>query len=178
VEIDRAEAAERLRQLHESMDATRIARSARESELASAHIEHDWRARSVRSREQELAALEARLLSLQELDAARAEYSDGARAVLAEANGHVGQQGAIADYLEVDPGYERAVEACLGALCVECRVERRITLRRALNCFVSAARPLRVHRHVRADPDVVFGAPHRAPPSRLLASSRSPRSCA
>ena len=76
------------------------------------------------AREQELAALEARLASLEELDAARAGYSDGARAVLAEANGHVGQQGAIADYLEVDPGYERAVEACLGDLVEHVVVER------------------------------------------------------
>ena len=35
--------------------------SARESELASARIEHEWRARSVRAREHELAGLEARL---------------------------------------------------------------------------------------------------------------------
>ena len=36
--------------------------------------------------------------------------------VLAQANGHVGQQGSVADYLEVEPKYERAVEACLGDL--------------------------------------------------------------
>jgi chromosome segregation protein len=78
----------------------------------------------VRTREQELAALEARLASLEELDAARAGYGDGARAVLAKANGHVAQQGAVADYLEVDPGYERAVEACLGDLVQHVVVER------------------------------------------------------
>ena len=36
--------------------------------------------------------------------------------VLAQANGQVGQQGSVADYLEVEPKYERAVEACLGDL--------------------------------------------------------------
>ena len=36
--------------------------------------------------------------------------------VLAQANGHVGQQGSVADYLDVEPKYERAVEACLGDL--------------------------------------------------------------
>ena len=36
--------------------------------------------------------------------------------VLAQANGHVGQQGSVADYLEVEPKHERAVEACLGDL--------------------------------------------------------------
>ena len=123
-ETDRALATDRLRQTHELMDAARVARTARESELASARIEHEWRARSVRAREQELAALDARLKSLEELDSARAGYGDGARAVLARANGHVGQQGAIADYLEVDPGYERAVEACLGDLVQHVVVER------------------------------------------------------
>jgi chromosome segregation protein len=116
VAADRAFAAERLRRALEAIDATRIARTARESELASARIEHEWRARSVRAREQELAGVEARLKSLEELDAARAGYGDAARAVLAQANGLVQQQGAVADYLEVETGFERAVEACLGDL--------------------------------------------------------------
>src|SRR5207302_282626 len=84
---------------------------ARESELASARIEHEWRSRAVRAREQELAGLQARLTSFEELDAARAGYGDAARAVLVQANGKVNQQGAIADYLEVETGYERAGDA-------------------------------------------------------------------
>ena len=36
--------------------------------------------------------------------------------MLAESNGDVGQMGSVADYLEVDGRYERAVEACLGDL--------------------------------------------------------------
>ena len=114
VASDRAAATEGLRRAHEAIEATHIARRARESELASARIEHEWRARSVRAREQELAGVEARLKSLEELEAARAGYGDAARTVLAQANGTVNQQGAVADYLEVDAGYERAVEACLG----------------------------------------------------------------
>ena len=43
-----AAAADGLRRAHEAIEATRIARAARESELASARIEHEWRARSVR----------------------------------------------------------------------------------------------------------------------------------
>ena len=113
---EHASAAEGLRRAQDSLEATRVARAARESELASARIEHEWRARSVRTREQEMAGLEARLTSLEELEAARAGYGDAARAVLAQANGKVSQQGAVADYLEVDHGYERAVEACLGDL--------------------------------------------------------------
>ena len=96
----------------------------RESELATARAEHEWRAREVRAREQELAALEARLASLEELASSRAEFGDAARMVLVQANGHVGQQGAVADYLEVDSRYERAVEACLGDLLQHVIVER------------------------------------------------------
>ncbi len=60
--------------------------------------------------------MSARLASLTDLETARAGYTDAARMVLAQANGHVGQQGSVADYLEVEPKYERAVEACLGDL--------------------------------------------------------------
>src|SRR6185503_17975895 len=44
---DRAAALEGLRRAHDAIEASRIARTARESELASARIEHEWRARSV-----------------------------------------------------------------------------------------------------------------------------------
>jgi chromosome segregation protein len=129
VETERAAAEKQaagdgLRRAQEGVESTRIARSARESELASARIEHEWRARSVRAREHELAGLEARLKSLEELEAARAGYGDAARTVLAQANGKVNQQGAVADYLEVEAGYERAVEACLGELLQHVIVER------------------------------------------------------
>src|SRR6476660_7618320 len=121
---DRAAAVESLRRAHDAIEAVRISRAARESELASARIEHEWRARAVRSREHDLAGFEARLKSLEELDAARAGYGDAARTVLVQANGTVSQRGAIADYLEVDAGYERAVEACLGDLLQPVVVEQ------------------------------------------------------
>ena len=121
---ERAAAADGLGRAHQALESTRIARSARESELASARIEHEWRARSVRAQEQEIARLEARLTSLEELQAARAGFGDAPRAVLAQANGKVNQQGAIADYLEVDTGYELAVEAHLGDLLQHVIVER------------------------------------------------------
>ena len=44
--------------------------------------------------------------------------------LLAQANGKVAQKGAVADYLEVDHGYERAVEACLADLLQHVIVER------------------------------------------------------
>ncbi len=123
VEGDRASAAEGLRAAQDAMEATKIARAARESELASARIEHEWRARTVRMREHELAGLAARLKSLEELQIGRAEYGDAARTVLAQANGKVAQRGALADYLDVEPGYEKAVEACLGSLLQHVVVE-------------------------------------------------------
>ena len=121
---ERQSAAEQLRRAQEGLEAARIARAARETELASARIEHEWRARDVRAREQELAGLAARLRSLEEMDAHRAGFADAARMVLVNANGRVGQMGALADFLEVEPRYERAVEACLGDLLQHVLVER------------------------------------------------------
>jgi chromosome segregation protein len=124
VRVERQSSGEQLRVAQDGLEAARIARVARESELASARIEHEWRAREVRAREQELAGLAARLRSLEELDAHRAGFADAARMVLVNANGKVGQMGALADFLEVEPRYERAVEACLGDLLQHVLVER------------------------------------------------------
>ncbi len=122
-ESDRAAATDALARAQESLGAVKLDRAARESELATARGEHEVRARDVRVREQELAANEARLASLEEVAASRAEFGDAARMVLVQANGHVGQQGAVADYLEVDTRYERAVESCLGDLLQHVIVE-------------------------------------------------------
>jgi chromosome segregation protein len=111
---ERAAAVESLARAREAMDALRVERATQESQLAGARADRDGRAQQFRSREHELAALSARLKSLEELDAARAEYGDGARAVLAEAQADVPHMGSVADYLEVEGRFERAVEACLG----------------------------------------------------------------
>ncbi len=112
----RDRAADALRQAQSGLASTEMARSARESELAAARIEHEWREREKRQREHDLAGESARLRSLEEVEAARAAFSDGARMLLASADAAVGQRGALADYLEVQPRYERAVEATLGDL--------------------------------------------------------------
>jgi len=124
VTADRGEATSALTRTNDGLEQLKLDRAARESELTTARTEYEWRAREVRTREQDLAASEARLASLQELASSRAEFSDAARMVLVQANGHVGQQGAVADYLEVDSRYERAVEACLGDLLQHVIVER------------------------------------------------------
>jgi chromosome segregation protein len=124
IDADRVLTSEALNRIHQAMEAVHLERSARESELATARAEHEWRARMLRTREQELASLEGRLASLEELEVSRAGFGDAARMVLIQANGHVGQQGAVADYLDVDTGYERAVEASLGELLQHVIVER------------------------------------------------------
>jgi len=124
VEADQAAAGEALRRAHEALDQVRLQHGAQETTLAAARTTHDETTRRVRAGEQDLAALEARLASLEELVVTRGEFGDAARMVLVQANGHVGQQGAVADYLEVDRRYERAVEACFGDLLQHVIVER------------------------------------------------------
>jgi chromosome segregation protein len=124
VEAERAQASEALARAHAALDGLKLERTACEAALGAARAELEWRLRSVRSREQEVAALEARLASLEEVATSRAEFGDAARMVLVEANGRVNQQGAVADFLEADSRYERAVEACLGDLLQHVIVER------------------------------------------------------
>jgi chromosome segregation protein len=120
----RVSAAEALHRAQDGFESARMARAARESELATARLGHEWRSRDVRTREQELAGLAARLHSLEEIDTHRGGFADAARMVLVNANGKVGQMGAVADFIEVEPKYERAVEACLGDLLQHVLVER------------------------------------------------------
>ncbi|HEX2310120.1 MAG TPA: AAA family ATPase, partial [Vicinamibacterales bacterium] len=113
---DRLAATEGLQQAEAARAGARGLRDAHETGLAATRAEHESVARALRAREHDLAGLTARLRSLEELDAARAGYGDAARVVLAQANGAVGPLGAVADYLDVDRRYERAVEALLGDL--------------------------------------------------------------
>ena len=105
VEAERAAAADALRRAQDgARRARKVARAARESELADrAHRARMARARRARRASRSWPAIEARLRSLEELASSRAEFGDAARMVLVQANGHVGQLGAVADYLEVEP---------------------------------------------------------------------------
>jgi len=113
---ERASAEDSTARATAAMDTLRVDRGAKESELAGARLDREGKAQAFRTHEQELAGVVARLQSLEELETARAEYGDGARLVLAESEGAVAQLGSVADYLEVDGRYERAIEACLGDL--------------------------------------------------------------
>jgi chromosome segregation protein len=113
---ERSAAEDAMARAREAMDTLRVDRAMRESELAGARADREGRLREYRQREQELAGLRGRLKSLEELAAARAEYGDAARLVLSGSPDEVSHIGSVADALEVEPGYERAVEACLGDL--------------------------------------------------------------
>src|SRR5688572_21147894 len=124
VDASQLAAAAALTHAQAALEQVHLETAVRESELVAARAEYEDRLRGVRDREQELARGEARLSSLVELDATRGEFGDAARMVLVQANGKVSQQGAVADYLDVDRRYERAVEACLGDLLQHVIVER------------------------------------------------------
>ena len=124
VDADHASAADARSQSQAALERITAALAERRAQLTLSRGEHEERARDLRAREQELAAVEGRLASLEELAASRADFGDAARMVLVQANGRVGQQGAVADFLEVDSRYERAVEACLGDLLQHVIVER------------------------------------------------------
>ena len=123
-ESELAAAREALARCRAALEQVTADMAAREAELAAARSGQETHGKALRDREQELARTEARLASLVELEASRAEFGDAARMVLLQANGRVGQLGAVADYLEVDRRYERAVEACLGDLLQYVVVER------------------------------------------------------
>jgi chromosome segregation protein len=99
--------------LQEALEATRLARVAREAEFSSTRTERDSYAEQARLREYELTSISARLASLEEIVTAREGYSDAARFVLVQ-QGTVNHFGSVADHLELDREHELAVEAVLG----------------------------------------------------------------
>ena len=111
---ERRAASAALDQARAQLESIMRDRAARDAETAALRAERDRLGLTLREREQELAEAAARLKSLEEFEAARTAYGDAARLVLSDSAGAVRQSGSVADYLEVAPGYERAVEACLG----------------------------------------------------------------
>jgi chromosome segregation protein len=113
---ERTTASDALGRARTAMESLHVDRAARESELAVARRSREALGRDLRSREQDLAGAKARLQSLEELDAARAEYGEGARIILAASAGAVPHLGSVADYVEVEQRHERALDAALGDL--------------------------------------------------------------
>ena len=112
----RVNAERSLSEAQASLERARAERSQLDLDLGAARAEQARLSQALRSREHDHAGLVARLASLEELEAGRAGFTEGARIVLAEANGSVDQHGAVADWLDVDRRYERPVEALLGDL--------------------------------------------------------------
>ena len=111
---ERGTAADGLERARAAMESLRIDRAARESELPGARSERDataptcgppstsWPRSSHASRPSKSSTPRAPSTAT-----ARARFSPSPP-------DDVGQMGSVADYLEVDRRYERAVEACLG----------------------------------------------------------------
>ncbi len=116
IAVERQAASEAVAGAREALDANRATRASREADLGRARAERARVTTEIRTTEQELATVTGRLRSLEELQAVRAEYNDAARLVLTGSGGRVAHVGSVADHIEVDRRYERAVEASLGDL--------------------------------------------------------------
>ncbi len=110
---ERASVRARLAEAESAIEQLQQQADARRQELAAAREDLERERRETRTREQELATVEARLTSLEELEAARAQYGEAARLVLS-GSVSIPHRGSLADCLEVERGYERAVEGVLG----------------------------------------------------------------
>ena len=116
LEAERARLDAAERETKAALERDRSSCAEREAELASLRGECEALERDLRGREQGLAGLTGRLTSLRDLEATRAGYTDAARLLLSAEGAGVRHLGSVADHLEVAPGRERAVEACLGDL--------------------------------------------------------------
>ena len=154
-----------LARAREALENVRVGRADRDAALASARIEHEWRAREVRTREHELASMAARLSSLEELHAGRAGYSEAARVLLDDAEGALDHLGSLADHLEVGREHERAVEAALGELLQTVVVRRRQDAHTGM--ALTRSRKLGRCGFVVAETGVPETAPRTPPPTSL-----------
>lgn len=112
----RDQATSELTQAREDLSMVLANRRSAEAQLAELRTSRTRIVNELASQQREHATLAARLSSLEGLEASRATFGDAARLLLAEAPHAVGQHGAIADHLEVERTYERAVDALLGDL--------------------------------------------------------------
>src|SRR5688572_26610848 len=129
---DRADAASALASAREASALALQARTDAEEALSRARDERDRLSQFLSNTHRELARLGARLQSIGELDRKRTTFGDAARFLLAEAPETVGQHGAFADHLKVEPSYERAVDALLGDLLQHVVVDRSEQVSQAL----------------------------------------------
>ena len=124
VRREHAEAAAAREQEQEQLGAVRADREARAAELESVRGAIESWTRDLRNHERQVAVMQARLESLEELEAGRAAYGEAAREVLA-AGSRVTHHGSVADHLEVEQRDESAAESCLADLLQEVVVPSR-----------------------------------------------------
>ncbi|MCL4813471.1 MAG: chromosome segregation protein SMC, partial [Vicinamibacteraceae bacterium] len=130
---ERDEAEKALAAVRDAIETVRTDRAALEDTLARARETRDAHVQALRTRERELSGLAARLTSLEELDASREGFGEAARHVLADADLGLAHLGPVADYVETEPAYERAVEAALGDLLQAVLVATHEDARRGLD---------------------------------------------
>jgi chromosome segregation protein len=127
-----------LSQAQATLDEAVRGRKAAEEQLADQRSRRAALGVELTSRQRELAAHEARLHSLEELDSRRETFGDAARYLLAEAPASIRQHGALADHLDVERSYERAVDALLGDLLQHVLVDTHDDVSQALAQLASA----------------------------------------
>jgi chromosome segregation protein len=128
-EADRARAGEQdavgaLARVRDALAHAVHRRAGEEAALAARRADRERLSQALSVRHRDLAGREARLHSLEELEARRATFGDAARFLLAGTEQTLPQHGAVADHLQVERSYERAVDALLGDLLQHVIVER------------------------------------------------------
>jgi chromosome segregation protein len=118
-----AETARAVEEARRARDEAARDRAAAEGVLAQLRLDRDAQQTALAAREREVAGLEARLGSLEDLVHQRATFGDGARFLLSDAGDAFRHRGAVADHLAVERSYERAVDALLGDLLQHILVE-------------------------------------------------------
>ena len=135
---DLAGAARALGTARDALEAATRLRGELEGTLADRRVRRQQQSETLAGRQRDLAGQEARLWSLEELEARRASFGDAARFLLEAASPDIRQHGAVADHLDVERSYERAVDALLGDLLQHVIVETNDHVKAALAQLASA----------------------------------------
>ncbi len=120
------------------LDRLRAERVTSEESVAGKRAERDELGRTLAERRRTLAGREARLRSLEEIEASRSTFGDAARFLLGEAGAALQCSGAVADHLQVDRSFERAVDALMGDALQHVLVRDLATVPRALELLSGA----------------------------------------
>ena len=129
---DRDEATVALERARTAVADAITERTTAEATLVAARSGRDRLSRQLSQAHRDLAGLEARVRSLEDIEKQRSTFGDAARFLLAEAPETVGQHGAVADYVQVERSFERAVDALLGDLLQHVVVDRAEQVTQAL----------------------------------------------